>query len=200
MQAETLLTFDLPVKGPEGHAYRARACGRVRDDGLYEGWLEFEDAIDGPVVRTRRETTQPNHADLLYWASGLTAVYLEGALARALEPRLDVTPMENAPPAFAGPREDVIVAPPPVPPDAGLPAPPFVDAVLDPFSVFAKGEDLLRRQLEALAHFHLRNIALAYHFVEDAAVAEALDEGALIERIVAGVRRGYAAIESPASV
>ena len=35
-------------------------------------------------VQSPRETTQPNLTDLNYWATGLTPVYLEGALARAL--------------------------------------------------------------------------------------------------------------------
>jgi hypothetical protein len=35
-------------------------------------------------MRTPRETEQPNREDLAYWATGLTQVYLEGALTRAL--------------------------------------------------------------------------------------------------------------------
>src|SRR5205814_6429032 len=37
----------------------------------------------GPVLRTDRETTQPNRAAIAYWASGLEPVYLEGAFDRA---------------------------------------------------------------------------------------------------------------------
>src|SRR5262245_1530581 len=36
-------------------------------------------------MQTARETTQPNLADLEYWATGLTPIYLEGALNRALD-------------------------------------------------------------------------------------------------------------------
>ena len=60
--------------------YQAKACGRERDDGLWEGWIEFENSESGAVLRSARETTQPNLADLKYWATGLTPVYLEGAL------------------------------------------------------------------------------------------------------------------------
>jgi hypothetical protein len=68
----------------EGATYEARACGRERDDGLWEGWIEFVPRGGADSVRTGRETTQPNEADLRYWATGLTGAYLEGALERAL--------------------------------------------------------------------------------------------------------------------
>src|SRR2546425_4109185 len=35
-------------------------------------------------VRTAPETTQPNRTCTVYWSTGLTPVYLEGALERAL--------------------------------------------------------------------------------------------------------------------
>jgi hypothetical protein len=80
--AEILVDFDVRVEGPDGRAYEPQACGRVRPDGLWEGWIEF--AAPGHSLRTRRETTQPNRNDLMYWAEGLTQTYLEGALSRAL--------------------------------------------------------------------------------------------------------------------
>jgi hypothetical protein len=53
--------------------------------GSWKGWIEFA-SIDGDShVRTPRETEQPNRGDLAYWATGLTQVYLEGALRRAIE-------------------------------------------------------------------------------------------------------------------
>jgi hypothetical protein len=64
--------------------YEARAYGAAIDDVLWEGWVEFVPIDGGPPVRSPRETTQPNRVDTEYWASGLTAVYLEGALIRAL--------------------------------------------------------------------------------------------------------------------
>lgn len=84
--------------------YLARACGRRRPDGLWEGWVEFE-RDDGEVaVRTERETTQPNRTDLAYWAAGLTAVYLEGAFRRAIEgPPVVAVAGEPVSPAFEQP-------------------------------------------------------------------------------------------------
>jgi hypothetical protein len=51
---------------------------------MWDGWLVFFPVGGGRVIATDRETTQPSLAALTYWASGLTPVYLEGALVRAL--------------------------------------------------------------------------------------------------------------------
>ncbi|MDQ3698324.1 MAG: hypothetical protein M3373_09910 [Gemmatimonadota bacterium] len=83
---DILLHFEADVVTPGGARYAPRACGRLRDDGLWEGWIEFVPDDGGAGLRTGRETTQPNRTDLVYWATGLSAVYLEGALQRALEP------------------------------------------------------------------------------------------------------------------
>src|SRR6266566_5970410 len=50
------------------------------------GWIEFIPIGRWTPVRTPRETTQPNRRNAVYWATGLTPVYLEGALDRALHP------------------------------------------------------------------------------------------------------------------
>lgn len=83
--AEVLVRFTTPVRSEAGELYTARACGGTADDGLWNGWIEFTSESSAEVVRSARETTQPNRADLLYWAEGLTEVYLEGALKRALD-------------------------------------------------------------------------------------------------------------------
>lgn len=80
-----LAEYPSSLSDSDGTGYVARACGRLRTDGLWEGWLEFEREDGSDVVRTARETTQPNRADLLYWAVRLTPVYLEGAFRRASE-------------------------------------------------------------------------------------------------------------------
>jgi hypothetical protein len=100
---ETVANFDTPVRDRFGEPYTAKACGRRRSDGLWEGWIEFEHRATGNVSRSQRETTQSELEDLRYWASGLTPVYLEGALDRIvnLAPRRQERPM--APPAFDGP-------------------------------------------------------------------------------------------------
>jgi hypothetical protein len=90
-----LQTFREPVGNREGDIFWAKACGRERADRLWEGWIEFEGA-DGGILRSARETTQPNLTDLKYWASGLTQVYLEGSLARTLEPTLAAAPERKA--------------------------------------------------------------------------------------------------------
>lgn len=82
--AEVLLQFDAEISSPEGRAYVARVCGGLAGDGLWEGWIEFHPRDGSPVLRTPRETEQSDREDLVYWATGLTRAYLEGALQRAL--------------------------------------------------------------------------------------------------------------------
>jgi hypothetical protein len=82
---EMLLQFSMPVAGPDGRTYTARALGAEMADGLWHGWIEFSPEGGGDAVATDRETTQPNRVDAVYWATGLTEIYLEGALTRALD-------------------------------------------------------------------------------------------------------------------
>lgn len=176
--AEVLVTYSDPVSAG-GLTYRARACGREMDDGRWEGWIEFE-ALDGPaVLRSSRETTQPNRTDTVYWATGLTPVYLEGALGRALNPLHASPPVVEAVPAFDGPAPVLEELP------------PRTESVLNPFSVYRKGEALLRNQLAALAAWHLVNIITAYELSDlPAAELERMYPIQLIELIVEAVREG----------
>ena len=151
--AEVLQVFDTTVIGPDGRAYQAQACGAPASDGLWEGWIEFASRDGSVPVRTARETTQPNRTDLLYWASGLTPVYLDGALRRALNPTR-VKPVTEVKPLFDSPAPSLVT-------ETVAPVEPPV-AVLDPFSVYGKGEDVLRHELRALAPWHLVNIIEAY--------------------------------------
>jgi len=81
---EILVQFDEPITDPGGRRYFAQAVGHHREDGLWEGWLEFIAVNeDAPAAGSGRETTQPNRAGIEYWAQGLSRVYLQGALARA---------------------------------------------------------------------------------------------------------------------
>jgi hypothetical protein len=84
--SEVLVKFAEPVLRYQETSYRAQACGAAMTDGLWEGWIEFIPIAPGGGARLRspRETTQPNRVDTLYWATGLTSTYLEGALVRAL--------------------------------------------------------------------------------------------------------------------
>jgi hypothetical protein len=78
--------FTEAVRGPDLTLYIARVYGQVRNDGTWEGWLEFSTPT-GSTLRTDRETTQSNFDHLTYWATGLEPTYLEGALMRALRAR-----------------------------------------------------------------------------------------------------------------
>jgi hypothetical protein len=83
---DVLVEFEGAISVEGGEAYHARVLGAPDAAGLWVGWLEFTPMRgDGPTLATERETTQPNHADLAYWATGLSRVYLEGALTRALD-------------------------------------------------------------------------------------------------------------------
>jgi len=81
--------FKSDVRDEDGHVYSARAMGRQRKGTtVWEGWLEFSPRGGGGVLRkSPTETTQPNREALVYWASGLERVYLEGALERAITTR-----------------------------------------------------------------------------------------------------------------
>jgi hypothetical protein len=185
---EVLVEFDTVTTGPDGIRWAPRACGRPADDGLWEGWIEFTpidaDAAIEPV-RTGRETEQPNRADLMYWAQGLTQVYLDDALLRAIEVPGPVRQLStvHSSPYFDGPAQRVHAS-------AGRP-------LLNPFSVYQQGEDVLLRQLSALDTPRVRDIAVGYGFTSGRAGAAARREQ-LIATIVMGVRAPSAAAPSSA--
>jgi hypothetical protein len=176
-----------PLTLADGRVYTAQACGRVREDGMWEGWLEFVPHDRSVVLRSQRETTQPTLDDLEYWASGLTPVYLQGAFERALTP----APVVVEAPLIRSVYEEPAPAEVSV---AGVPPEPEPDPVLNPFSAYAKGEDLLRRQLAALSSRHLRAITVAYELADPSDVdLDALTAPELIELIVGAVRGRLAA-------
>lgn len=76
--------FDELLTSPDG-SYRARVYGQVQEDGMWGGWVVFFPVAGGRPISSDRETTQSSLANLSYWASGLTHLYLHGALDRALE-------------------------------------------------------------------------------------------------------------------
>ena len=160
----------------DGVAYTVQVCGRPRGN-IWEGWIEFASDDGADTRRTRRETTQPNREALEYWADGLSGTYLEGAFARTLERPVTRGPEPTAVPFFDAPLLSN---------DAGR---DIGDrAVLNPFSVGAKGERLLRQELEALRDWHLRNIIRAYKLAGDDIELEGLSEPELIEIIVSAVQ------------
>jgi hypothetical protein len=140
-----------------GVPYIAQVCGRAYQH-LWEGWIEFAAEDGSDVRRTSRETTQPDRAALVYWSGGLSGTYLEGALARTLTRSRLTKPSTH-----------------------------FWRAVLDPFSVAAKGEDVLRRKLGALRSWHLRNIVRRYDLAQPSADLESMTQRQLVDLIVAAV-------------
>jgi len=177
--AETLQQYPGTVVADDGSEYEARACAASMRDGLWHGWIEFVPAGDGEPLRSPRETTQPNRAGAVYWASGLSRVFLEGALRRARAKPIVVPVTEPPPPIFDEPK------PSPSSPAVGV-AP---SSVLDPFSVYEKGEALLRQELSAMSAWHLVNIILDYELSDEP--VEALNRkpaATLINLIVSAVR------------
>jgi len=176
---EVLVDYENTIADADGSRWAARACGRRGVTNMWEGWIEFVPLdLDRKPVRSTRETTQPSREDLLYWATGLTPVYLSGALARALEAPLIRTTPRRVKPHFDGPAPSVVHAP------AALSG---VRPILDPFDVYAQGEGILIAQLDALDTQHLRDIVLAYEMMtpERATGAKRLD---LASAIVDAVR------------
>jgi len=185
--AEVLVQFQEPLSASGVARYVARVCGRPAPDSGWEGWIEFVPDDGSRVLRSQRETRQSDRDALLYWATGLTQIYLEGSLARTLAPVHPPRPVVLAEPAYDGPAPDPWAAPTPA-----------VQAVLDPFSVYLKGEDLLRQELNALSEWHLRNIIRAYALLDaESPEIQLLSRPELAERIVAGVRT---ALQHPAAL
>jgi hypothetical protein len=179
--AEVLVRYTATIRNDDGTLWIPQACGGVASDGLWEGWIEF--VSDNHVIRTGRETEQPNRDALMYWAQGLTGAYLEGALARATPTRTVIPREPRVSPMFDRP------APPPSPrsfrPNR---------ASLDPFSTYAQGEDLLRGQLQALSHDNLvaiiEDYGLPIYGVAD------LRSRKLVDEIVEAVKRQNASAQS----
>ena len=174
--AEVLVRFTEHVVAEDGTAYLPQVCGGLADDGLWEGWIEFTPE-SGHIRRTQRETEQPNRDALVYWAEGLTLIYLEGALKRALAvgivaPRTE----ERVSSHFSGPAASR-------PTTSGVP-----HAILDPFAAYSEGEDLLRKQLGALSRDHLVNIVKAYHMPASTSY-ETMSDSSLVDSIVSAAQR-----------
>lgn len=173
------MEFAEPVTSSDGTEYFARACGAETERGRWQGWIEFIPSDGGEVLRSARETTQPNRADTVYWATGLTPVYLEGSLERTLRPTVLRTPPPMPQPAFDEPAPDFVQE-----------TPPPTDAILNPVSLYLKkGEALLRDQLHALSAWHLVNIIRAHELSELAESAlNAMNTPTLVELIVANTK------------
>ena len=133
--AEVLVQFSSPVRDENGRKSTSlvRAALRWRmgcgTDGSSSCHRVGETRSD-PVARRRSRIG----TDTEYWATGLTEVYLEGALQRARNPRQPAPGPVIQPPVF-----DTAA-------DTDLPS-ARTESILNPFSVYRKGEALLRNQL-----------------------------------------------------
>jgi hypothetical protein len=123
----------------------------------------------------------------LYWATGLTLVYLQGALRRALKPVQVVQRSFDARPLYDAPAPER-----PVVSVSGARA--FrAHPVLNPFLVYEQGEDVLRSELGALDAARLRDIIRGYSLRGDTADLMRTSEAELADIIVSSVRERFAA-------
>ena len=151
--AEVLVTFDETVSDASGE-YQARAVGRPAGDGMWEGWLEFIPVDQrAEVIVGGVESTQPEREHLEYWATGLSHVFLEGALQRARQPVTVRVRHVEVPISDAPARRAVTVS-------RTMPSGP--EPVLDPFEIGGRNLDILRQELHALNRPRLLNIIAAY--------------------------------------
>ena len=185
---ELLVQFDEPLIAADGQGYEGQVWGREDDIGRWIGWLEFVPRDGAATICTDFETVQPNRRDLEYWATGLTLVYLEGALARAQyasgEPATPHTAPAGASHAASAGASRAADAPP-------LPMRP----ALDPFNTYLQGEGILRAELGALSADRLRSIAVAYGIASpESSATSSADE--LQEQIIAAARRRLSRAES----
>ena len=123
---------------------------------MWEGWLEFEPrngavAAGGGVVVSAVESRQPEREHLQYWADGLSDVYVEGSLDRALHPVTVRTRVAESP-ASDAPARRIVTRP-----VARGPEP-----VLDPFEIGERSLDILAQELRALDRPRLLNIIAAF--------------------------------------
>jgi hypothetical protein len=175
--AQILRTFDEPIQHSQG-AFRARVVGRLAEDRMWEGWLEFIPLTGqkAPVV-SPVESRQPALEHLEYWAQGLTVVYAEGSLDRALRPvtvreRVVETPFSSRPARRRVVRDAYPSGPEPV---------------LDPFDVGRRNPDILRQELHALNRPRLINIITAYGLNPAGIRLDTLSDEQLISLIVSTV-------------
>jgi hypothetical protein len=78
------MEFPLTVSDTRG-TFRAAAMAGECEDGSWEGWIEFTPVNQdtATVYTTPIETRHHDHATVARWASELTRVYAQQALARA---------------------------------------------------------------------------------------------------------------------
>ncbi len=176
--AELFRSFDQPIRHSTG-LYTARIVGRGAADGMWEGWLEFVPIApaDADVIASSVESRQPAREHLDYWAQGLTMVYAEGSLERALHP-LTVRARIAEAPATDPPAPRIV---------AGAPRAIGPEPVLDPFEVGGRNLDILAQELGALNRPRLINIIAAYDLNSGGQDVSRMTDPQLLAFIVAAV-------------
>ena len=135
---EIIADLATTVLSPEGQTYHVRLLGEQLPDRVWRAWLEFIPLDDGLTgLLTKTETTQPTRADVVRWSQTLTAVYLQGAFARAVG---------------TGEGKRVRVGPAIASADS-----------LDPFEVLRLGRAVLRARLRVLSRSELSAIIERYN-------------------------------------
>jgi hypothetical protein len=176
--AEVLASFKTPVRDVFG-SYYARAVGRPAPDNMWEGWIEFVPVSGGgDVLVSGVESRQPERQFLEYWATGLTHVYLEGALSRARKPLTVRVPIIDEPLSDHPAAPRIVM-------QRVIPKP---EAVLNPFEIGERSLDVLRQELTALNRPRLLNIIHAYSLSGDADVTR-MSDAELTGFIVAAVEK-----------
>jgi hypothetical protein len=178
--SEVLVEYDTVLTADDGSRWVSQACGRRGRGTIWDGWIEFIplDPAERPV-RSRRETTQPSREALRYWATGLTPIYLKGALDRTLAGPPPRAVVRRADARFDGPE--------PEPGSADEAPMQGRRPVLDPFDVYAQGEDILSGQLDALDLQRLRDIVVFYE-IAGVPLPQTATRSELISRILAAAR------------
>jgi hypothetical protein len=144
---------------------------------MWEGWIEFVPTDGGnDVLVTPVESRQPARQHLVYWATGLSQVYMEGALKRARNPVTIRVPVVDEPVSDQPASRRVVV-------ERLIPKP---EPVLDPFEIGARNIDILRQELTALNRPRLLNIISAFDLARDVDVTQMTD-AQLVRFIVAAV-------------
>ena len=180
--SELLRSFDERILDDSGE-YHARVIGRLANDHMWEGWLEFV-PLDGgstdALVISPVESRQAEHEHLAYWASGLSVVYAGGALQRARTPRTPLTVRTRVAeePASDAPAPRIVSE-----------TPRYVgpEPVLDPFEVGSHSLDILAQELRALGRARLLNIIAAYNLNSGGPDLRQVTDAQLITRIVGAV-------------
>ena len=157
--ADVIFEYSPEIAANDGSLWTPRACAR-KVGPHWEGWIEFIPLAPGAApVHTSTETTQWARDGLKQWASGLSLLYLKGALDRAQTAER-----------------------------THLSARPLPHALLDPYEVFIHGgEQRLLDQLAALGTEHVRDIAVAYDLVSPES-ALVKTRGELVAHILSAAR------------